>query len=263
MKHPEIVNKKLHKIINDGIEQLMFISDFDYTLSRYKDPNGNLASNTPQLIRHMVLDKHPELENMYNEMVKKFHAIEICPLMSNEEKIPYMVEWWTKSQQYTIKAGLSKLDIKEKVSLSNLNLSAGFGDVIKFLFENKMGNIPGNLHIVSNMMIFDAQDNCVNFSKPIIHSFNKNSSVINNDHTFIPDIEGRSNVFLLGDSLGDPHMDVGIKGENTALKIGFLNMNFETYLNKYLDLYDIVIVDDQTMEIPLKIFEYILSQQNN
>ena len=52
------------------------------------------------------------------------------------------------------------LEFIERISKHGIPLiifSAGFGDVVKFLFENKMDNIPGNLYIVSNMMIFDAQ----------------------------------------------------------------------------------------------------------
>ena len=46
------------------------------------------------------------------------------------------------------------------------------------------------------------KDICADFTKPLIHTFNKNSSVITGDQPFYNQIVGRTNVILMGDSLG-------------------------------------------------------------
>ena len=51
-------------------------------------------------------------------------------------------------------------------------------------------------------------------------------------------------------------MDVGMEKEGCALKIGYLNWDFDRLYEKYLDSYDIVLLDCQSMEVPLEIFRF-------
>lgn len=51
------------------------------------------------------------------------------------------------------------------------------------------------------------------------------------------------------------------KNENevNVLKIGFLNRDFDVLLEKFLEGFDIVIIDDQTMDIPNHIIDSIIN----
>lgn len=79
----------------------------------------------------------------------------------------------------------------------------------------------------------------------------------NSDHKdieLVNKIHQRGNVLLMGDSLGDPCMADGIENPSAVLKIGFLNHDIKTEqevvrLNKYLEAYDIVLIDDQTVDV--------------
>lgn len=63
----------------------------------------------------------------------------------------------------------------------------------------------------------------VGFQGELIHTFNKNESGIHRSDYF-ERLRGRSNVILLGDSLGDLRMaDGAASNANVVLKIGFLN----------------------------------------
>ena len=84
-----------------------------------------------------------------------------------------------------------------------------------------------------------------------IHMFNKKA----------PSQEGleeRKNIVLIGDSLGDVRMADGIKDINVVLSIGFLNKNVEANLSEYKRCFDVVLVDDQTMDFPLALLQDVL-----
>ena len=129
-------------------------------------------------------------------------------------------------------------------------LSAGVGDLIKEILSH-FEVLHDNVRIVSNFLDFDSSSGAVRGLKPpCIHMFNKKASSQEG-------LEERKNVILIGDSLGDLRMADGIKDLNVVLSIGFLNKNVEGNLAKYKESFDIVLVDDQTMDFPLALLEDI------
>lgn len=53
---------------------------------------------------------------------KYYQGIEFNPSMTNEEKFPYMEEWWHKAQERIVRCLVKKEYIAEAVSSSNLYL---------------------------------------------------------------------------------------------------------------------------------------------
>jgi 5'-nucleotidase len=104
-------------------------------------------------------------------------------------------------------------------------------------------------HIVSNFIQYDANGKLLSFDKKLIHSFNKNEHEIH-DTPYYQSILNRPNVILLGDTLGDIGMIAGMKNLKQILKIGYLNHSTPAKLEVYKDVYDIVICDDQTFNVP-------------
>jgi HAD superfamily hydrolase (TIGR01544 family) len=200
--------------------------------------------------------------------------------MSDEEKIPHMIEWSHKSHSLLISSSLNKSLIRQLVHQSKMELrtgvrefitellrsgtpilisSAGLGDVIEFYLEKEIPEFKHNhelSHIVSNFIQYDQNEKLVSFGEKLIHSFNKNELEIH-DTLYYQSILNRPNVILLGDTLGDVGMIGAMKNLKHILKIGFINRSTPAKLEVFKTVYDIVICDDQTFDIPNLILKAI------
>jgi len=104
-----------------------------------------------------------------------------------------------------------------------LIFSAGFGDLIQGLLRKHGLEYP-NIHVIGNSMVFNETDGeLLGFKEPLIHTYNKNESVIPPICEYSDAPAQRGNVILLGDSVGDATMAQGVQKPGTLLKIGFLN----------------------------------------
>uniref|UniRef100_A0A914VJN8 5'-nucleotidase n=1 Tax=Plectus sambesii TaxID=2011161 RepID=A0A914VJN8_9BILA len=279
IQNPSAVADKVKALVSGGIDRLQVISDFDYTISKFYDGNGNRCLTTHMVFIEGTKEIDEALAGKLKALNDAYLPIEFDAQMTIEEKVPHMELWWRSSHRLITEAKFSRTTLRSFVKVSNILLrdgcdgllvllekhkvplilfSAGIGDIIEIFLEQRLGFVPANLHIISNMILFDQNDCAVNFSDPLIHTFNKNSSVVGQERAFFHDIRNRPNVLLLGDSLGDLHMDVGVENEGAVFKIGFLNFNVDALLPKYLDGYDIVLIQDQSMNVPLKLLRAIL-----
>ncbi|CAI4231667.1 unnamed protein product [Auanema sp. JU1783] len=282
IRNRQEVEEKLRTIVSGGREKLLVISDFDFTLSRYKDEEGKMCWTTHGVFDNLANRVDPKLSQIFHDLRDKYFPIEFCDKLTPEEKTPHMEAWWGTSHNHIIKAGFHKEMIEEFVKQANIVLkngaeelidnldkadvpfivfSAGIGNIIEMYFKHKLGCIPANTHLISNMMLFNDEGIASDFSEPLIHTFCKNSTVIRKDAQFYHDLDNRFNVVLLGDSQGDVHMAIGADKRGPTLKIGYLNDKVEKLLDHYMEIYDIVLVLDPTMDVPNKVLDKVLNNK--
>lgn len=72
------------------------------------------------------------------------------------------------------------------------------------------------------MSVLFAQGVLTRFKGPLIHTYNKNNSVLQGTEYF-QQLSARTSIILLGDSMGDLTMADGVPSVENILKIGFLN----------------------------------------
>ena len=221
-----------------------------------------------------------------NDWTKKSHDLLVSSEITRND-ISTAVTKNLESNEILLREGADEFfNILQENKIPVLIFSAGIGDVVEEVLKqglipnivpikpeaisinnNLVNNkklLPNNVHVVSNRIIFDgdkAFNKVTGFEEPIFHVYNKKGTSIR-ETTFMrtDDIKNRQNIILLGDSLGDIYMSDGIFHNPTStIKIGFLNDHFDR-LPAYIENYDIVILDDPGLDIPISILKNIVGE---
>ncbi|XP_038560683.1 cytosolic 5'-nucleotidase 3-like [Micropterus salmoides] len=274
MRDPQKVQEILQSMVRAGSNTVQVISDFDMTLTRFAY-NGKRCPTC-----HNILDDSKlissDCKEKLKELLNTYYPIEIDSSRSAEEKLPLMVEWWTKAHellvQQEIRKDLLAVAVREsdamlrdgyKLFFDHLNehsiplliFSAGIGDILEEVIR-QAGIFHPNVKVFSNYMDFDESGVLRAFKGELIHVYNKREGALLNTGHF-QELRTRPNVLLLGDSLGDLTMADGVQDMENILKIGFLNDKVEERKQSYLDTYDIVLVKDETLDVPNAILLYL------
>ncbi|KAK3924995.1 7-methylguanosine phosphate-specific 5'-nucleotidase [Frankliniella fusca] len=265
IKDPKRVSFLLNKLVSGGVNTLQIIADFDHTVTK-QHVNG-VRHTSSFCVINQCNGLPPHFSGRDSELLKKYLPIERDPHLTKEEKTPYMIEWYSMTSELLQGFPLDPNEIVEAVKRSNTELRSGFQDLVTALdtanvpllvFSAGLGDVVDailkhhgvcnkNIHIISNFLNF--KDGLVNgFTDDIVHPFNKNGKAA--EHTnYFKEMSNRHNVILMGDNLGDAEMADGVPNTDAVLKIGFLFGDVDRLLPQYLDHFDVVLEDDQTMDI--------------
>lgn len=278
MRERSRVEDTIYAMQKAGAGSLQVISDFDMTLTRFAH-KGKRVPTTHNILNNRLLINEDSTKKM-KELLNKYYPIEIDATLSPDEKLPYMVEWWTKVHDLLIQQRIRKDMLAHAVRDSSAMLregyraffdclaeqrvpllifSAGVGDVLEELIRQNHVFHP-NVHIISNYMDFDHAGILQAFKGQLIHSYNKRDGALSHA-TALRELHGRPNVLLLGDSLGDLSMADGVCEAQNVLTVGFLNDKVEERKESYVRSFDIVLIKDETMDVPNAVLRYIISPE--
>ncbi|KAK3882709.1 hypothetical protein Pcinc_012916 [Petrolisthes cinctipes] len=274
MKDLGRVEQVLTSIVAEGYSKLQVIADFDRTLTRVWY-NGKKCETC-----YGIMDNSPVMPDFYreeaNQLLARYYPIELDPHMTEAEKIPHMMEWYKNIHALILKCHVNKSSLKGMVSDSNIRLrdgteelfgalhragvpvlvlSAGMGDVLVEVLQH-FNVYTDNVKVVANFFKYNKEGVIEGFQGDAIHMFNKNENAIHSSDYF-QRLEGRANVILMGDSLGDIKMAVGVPNPVNVLKIGFLNDKIEERLESFMNNFDLVLIDDQTMDVARTVLDQL------
>ncbi|BBN02499.1 7-methylguanosine nucleotidase [Marchantia polymorpha subsp. ruderalis] len=280
--------KKKAAIRAAGMSSLQVIADFDMTLTKYM-VEGRRGQSTHALLSQGSTD----YDRKRQELFDIYYPMEISPNIPVEEKTKLMETWWGKSHGLLVEGGLNIENIRQSVEKGTVGFregiadlfeildgegvpllifSAGLADIIEEILRQKLHRTFPNIRVVSNRMNFDKDGNLTGFIGKTIHVLNKNEHALEmaaplhdeeghsvgsngNGSSFI---KGRKNVILLGDHLGDLGMSDGVAYDN-RISVGFLNENVENWLDTYRRAFDIVVLNDGTLDCVVELIQELRS----
>ncbi|TMW61982.1 hypothetical protein Poli38472_009475 [Pythium oligandrum] len=249
VRDPDVCARKWKKFSTDGIDKLVVIADFDFTLTTRFKPDGEEGESAHGLLtRSEALGGSASQDSQANAL--KYYPIEQSLKYTNAEKLPYMIEWWSKEHELLIEHKLTHQMIARAVAASEVTLRQGFMEIFEVLADEDVPTLifsagiydvihavldkeyakterktlPKNVHVVSNMMRFDPTGLLVGFQGNTIHSLNKNASVVLNTPFWKKcQLQDPKNILPLGDSLTDANMTEGLGcSDDSIVRIGFL-----------------------------------------
>jgi len=274
IKDKERVNKLIHDIITGGVNKLQVVSDFDRTITKHHE-NGKKHLSSFGMFSHCpTVSKEYLAAEKY--LTGKYYPLEIDPSISPPEKRKLMEEWWGKSENALKGLSVSQNEIDKtaaalgpslrdgtcdlfddlnKAKVPVLVFSAGLGNSVVAVLKHFDVLLP-NVKVISNFLKYDDAGIIQGFDGTTIHVLNKNEFALKGTE-YYELIHNRDNIVVMGDSLGDAGMADGVPHANAVLKIGFLYDHVAESLPSFMDTFDIVLEDDQTMRVVRAILKYI------
>ncbi|XP_030027938.1 7-methylguanosine phosphate-specific 5'-nucleotidase isoform X1 [Manduca sexta] len=268
--------EKLNKILKDGHDKLQIVTDFDHTLTRHTLDNGKTVLTSFGMFRECPsVPQHYKDED--NRLAGIYKPIECDPVMSVEEKTKHMIKWYVAAHQLLRGTKFPRNEltdvaqkmiesfrrgVKDMISWCEtqkvpvLVFSAGLGESVVAALKAANFLLP-HVKVISNFLAMDEDDNIVGIKGEVIHTYNKNETAIKNTE-YYDMVQERSNVILMGDNIGDAGMAEGMEHCDVVVKIGYLGHKIEANLPNYLNKFDIVLIDDPTMDVTNAILKLLL-----
>ncbi|XP_044729982.1 7-methylguanosine phosphate-specific 5'-nucleotidase isoform X2 [Chrysoperla carnea] len=273
MKNSTEVEKKLLAFIQGGVNQLQIITDFDETITKQKPLSGKSVLTS-------VLHACPSLPDSYKIQSKalydKYHPYECDHKLDKTIKTNIMLKWWEEESEILKNIFLPQQEFEDVAQNSYdklrdntfemlnyakehkipvLIFSAGVGNsIIAILKVNRL--MLKNITIVSNFLKYKTGDIIDGFQNPLIHILNKNDYILKNSNHYQQVYEEKPNILLLGDAIGDAEMAAD-KPKQTVLRIGFIKGNDKRTIELFSNEFDILLIDDQSMNVPLELLKLI------
>ncbi len=226
----------LKDLLTDEVNKLHVVADFDGTLTKeYID--GKKVQSVISVLRDHPGYLSPEYQKQAHALFAEYFPYEKDSTLPLETRLAKMHEWWTKHFDLLIKSGLKKEHIeqicasgivqfrdgaKEFLKLTHdlgipviIFSASGLGEAVSMYCKQEGVNFD-NIHYLTNSFKWNDRGEAIGVTKPVIHSLNKNETLIHEVPGLSEILKGRNNVLLLGNSPGDLEMSKGSEAKKVV-----------------------------------------------
>lgn len=266
----------LEDIFSVGPDSVHVLADFDGTLTKeYID-----GKKIPSLIS--VLRDHPgylsaEYQAKAHELYAQYSPLEKDTQLGLSDRKDKMLEWWTRHKKLLIDSGLKRqhledlsrsdfiqwrdgavefLKLMSKAKIPVVIMSAsGIGEVVP-MFCKARGIDFENMHYIVNSFVWAENGSAIDWQRPIIHSLNKDETIVKDHKDIYKIVSHRRKVLLLGNNTGDLGMIKGFETDK-LLSFGFLDKEETALETEYKKYFDQVVISDDFVGINKVLSEFI------
>ncbi len=258
----------LVSLFDEGDARVHVLADFDGTLTReYID-----GKKTPSLIS--ILRDHPgylspDYREKAHELYRHYHPIEQDHSLPLAERKDKMEEWWSRHKELLIASGLKREHLVQMVESGIIQWRPG---AVDFLREMNRRQIPvivmsasgigeavpmfcrqhgvgyDNVKFIVNSFVWDESGQARDFHRPVIHSLNKDETLVRDYSDIFQAVRERVNVLLLGNNSGDLGMAGGFD-HRRLLSIAFLDQEEKDRADNLGQVFNHVVVEQGFEEV--------------
>lgn len=254
------------EVFNEGQDKVHFIADFDGTLTQ-EFYHGKKRPSIISILRDEPGYLSKDYQAKAHQLFEYYHRFENDPSLPLAHRKAEMEKWWKAHYQLLAASGLNQShllklakngiielrpgakDLLQKLSSLGVPViimsASGLGEVIKMYMQEQGIDAP-NIHYAVNQFEWH-EDGSVKAQKGhVIHSLNKDETGLTLFPEIISAVQGRTNMVLLGNSLGDSHMSDGFAYQK-IIKIAFLDSiepKHDQLFDQFNRVYDYVLDED-------------------
>ena len=158
-------NELKNNLVKGGLDNLLFISDFDRTLTKAFNQEGEFVSSMVSILRdEKILSE--EYEKKSRELFEYYYPIESDLGVDLQEKSVQMDVWWEKHFDLLVGSQMKKNDLEKVIKSDRVILRDYTSDIISICEERSIPFVIFSANVLGTDSMRELFDHCLLYTSP-------------------------------------------------------------------------------------------------